>query len=86
MGICTPFFPQPDLFASLAQGLEDTCDKKKVLKALKKEFCCNGTVVEDPELGQVSTPATQNRKSSCGCALRARFRVSSALRIKHNTA
>jgi len=24
-------------------------DYNKVLKALKKTFCCNGTVVEDPE-------------------------------------
>lgn len=25
----------------------------KVLKAFKKEFACNGTIVEDPELGNV---------------------------------
>ncbi len=31
------------------QGIDATVDYKKVLKAFKKEFCCNGTVVEDPE-------------------------------------
>lgn len=28
-------------------------DLKKLLKAFKKEFACNGTLVEDEELGQV---------------------------------
>lgn len=37
----------------LDQGLEKGIDYKKVLKAFKKDFCCNGTVVEDTELGQV---------------------------------
>jgi len=35
------------------QGLPAELDFKKVLQALKKIFCCNGTVVEDPEMGQV---------------------------------
>ena len=26
---------------------------KKILKAFKKEFACNGTIVDDEELGQV---------------------------------
>lgn len=28
-------------------------DVKKILKAFKKDFACNGTLVEDPELGEV---------------------------------
>lgn len=28
-------------------------DQKKILKAFKKEFACNGTIVDDEELGQV---------------------------------
>ena len=28
-------------------------DLKKLLKAFKKEFACNGTIVDDEELGQV---------------------------------
>jgi len=35
------------------QGLKKEFSYSKILKDLKKEFCCNGTVVEDPELGQV---------------------------------
>lgn len=35
------------------QGLKKEYSYNKILKDLKKEFCCNGTVVEDPELGQV---------------------------------
>mmetsp|Transcript_20048 Transcript_20048/g.59534 ORF Transcript_20048/g.59534 Transcript_20048/m.59534 type:complete len:101 (-) Transcript_20048:350-652(-) len=35
------------------QGLKEKYDYNKVLKALKKDFCCNGTVVEDTELGKV---------------------------------
>ncbi|KAL5054360.1 hypothetical protein RYX36_035042, partial [Vicia faba] len=34
------------------QGLKKEFSYSKILKDLKKEFCCNGTVVEDPELGQ----------------------------------
>ncbi|EIM89919.1 eukaryotic translation initiation factor 1 [Stereum hirsutum FP-91666 SS1] len=35
------------------QGLPKEYDAKKVLKALRKEFACNGTLVEDEEMGQV---------------------------------
>ena len=34
-------------------GLAAEIDFKKVLKALKKQFCCNGCIVEDPEHGKV---------------------------------
>lgn len=37
------------------QGLKKEFSYNKILKDLKKEFCCNGTVVQDPELGQVCT-------------------------------
>lgn len=45
------------------QGLKQSYDYKKVLKALKKEFCCNGTVVDDPELGQVIQLQGDQRKN-----------------------
>mmetsp|Transcript_2260 Transcript_2260/g.5748 ORF Transcript_2260/g.5748 Transcript_2260/m.5748 type:complete len:117 (-) Transcript_2260:587-937(-) len=45
------------------QGLKQAYDYKKVLKALKKEFCCNGTVVDDPELGQVIQLQGDQRKN-----------------------
>ncbi|KAF7729862.1 putative RNA-binding protein eif1AD [Apophysomyces ossiformis] len=35
------------------QGLSSDVDTKKLLKAVKKVFACNGTVVEDPEHGEV---------------------------------
>lgn len=35
------------------QGLKKEFSYSKILKDVKKEFCCNGTVVQDPELGQV---------------------------------
>jgi len=35
------------------QGLAKEYDPKKLLKAFKKEFACNGTVVDDEEMGQI---------------------------------
>ncbi|CAH3134339.1 eukaryotic translation initiation factor 1-like [Pocillopora damicornis] len=35
------------------QGIEECYDKKKLVKAFKKEFNCNGTVVENSEYGEV---------------------------------
>ncbi|CEL94260.1 unnamed protein product [Vitrella brassicaformis CCMP3155] len=35
------------------QGLSTQFDYKKLLKAFKKNFNCNGTIVDDPELGHV---------------------------------
>ncbi|TPX33863.1 hypothetical protein SmJEL517_g03370 [Synchytrium microbalum] len=35
------------------QGLPAELDQKKLLKAFKKEFACNGTLVQDEELGEV---------------------------------
>eukprot|EP01004_Peranema_trichophorum_P010701 NODE_9525_length_583_cov_60.876087_g8888_i0.p1 GENE.NODE_9525_length_583_cov_60.876087_g8888_i0~~NODE_9525_length_583_cov_60.876087_g8888_i0.p1 ORF type:complete len:111 (-),score=19.23 NODE_9525_length_583_cov_60.876087_g8888_i0:158-490(-) len=35
------------------QGLSEDLDLKKILKEIKKNFCCNGNVVTDPELGTI---------------------------------
>ncbi|KAI8592873.1 translation initiation factor SUI1, partial [Geranomyces variabilis] len=35
------------------QGLSADLDQKRVLKAFKKEFACNGNVVQDEDLGEV---------------------------------
>ena len=35
------------------QGLKKSYSYDKILKDLKKEFCCNGNVVQDKELGKV---------------------------------
>ncbi|CAI8018748.1 Eukaryotic translation initiation factor eIF1 [Geodia barretti] len=35
------------------QGIHEKFDKKKIVKYCKKEFACNGTVVQHPEYGEV---------------------------------
>jgi len=35
------------------QGVPAEYDQKRILKALKKDFACNGTVVKSEELGEV---------------------------------
>ncbi|KAL2623409.1 hypothetical protein R1flu_003614 [Riccia fluitans] len=45
------------------QGLKKEFNYNKILKDFKKEFCCNGTVVQDPELGQVIQLQGDQRKN-----------------------
>jgi translation initiation factor 1 len=45
------------------QGLKKEYSYNKILKDLKKEFCCNGTVVQDSELGQVIQLQGDQRKN-----------------------
>ncbi|KAL6543193.1 hypothetical protein OROHE_010713 [Orobanche hederae] len=45
------------------QGLKKEYSYNKILKDLKKEFCCNGSVQEDPELGQVLQLQGDQRKN-----------------------
>lgn len=45
------------------QGLKKEFSFEKVLKDLKKEFCCNGTVVQDKELGKVIQLQGDQRKN-----------------------
>ena len=40
-------------FTSLEKGLSDEYDLKKIIKVAKKEFACNGTVVDHSEYGEV---------------------------------
>lgn len=35
------------------QGLADDLDIKRILKAFKKNFSCNGALVKDDELGEI---------------------------------
>ncbi|XP_050380466.1 protein translation factor SUI1 homolog 2-like [Argentina anserina] len=44
------------------QGLKKESSYNKILKDLKKEFCCNGNVVQDPEQGQVIQLQGDQRK------------------------
>ncbi|KAK9151783.1 hypothetical protein Syun_010092 [Stephania yunnanensis] len=45
------------------QGLKKEFSYDKILKDLKKEFCCNGTVVLDDELGKVIQLQGDQRKN-----------------------
>ncbi|KAL0406930.1 UNVERIFIED_CONTAM: protein translation factor SUI1 [Sesamum latifolium] len=45
------------------QGLRKEFSYEKILKDLKKEFCCNGTVVQDKELGKVIQLQGDQRKN-----------------------
>eukprot|EP01092_Planopodium_desertum_P010007 TRINITY_DN4400_c0_g1_i1.p1 TRINITY_DN4400_c0_g1~~TRINITY_DN4400_c0_g1_i1.p1 ORF type:complete len:126 (+),score=22.22 TRINITY_DN4400_c0_g1_i1:44-379(+) len=35
------------------QGMADDLDLKKLLKAFRKEFACNGTLLHDEEMGEI---------------------------------
>nr|GMC49859.1 protein translation factor SUI1 homolog [Ipomoea batatas] len=45
------------------QGLRKEYSYDKILKDLKKEFCCNGNVVQDKELGKVIQLQGDQRKN-----------------------
>jgi len=38
-------------------------DKKRILKALKKEYCCNGCIIEDEKAGEVIQLQGDQRKN-----------------------
>ncbi|XP_071942308.1 eukaryotic translation initiation factor 1-like [Antedon mediterranea] len=46
-------------------GISDAYDKKKLVKVFKKQFACNGTVVEHPEHGEVIQLQGDKRNSIC---------------------
>ncbi|XP_055753036.1 eukaryotic translation initiation factor 1 [Salvelinus fontinalis] len=47
------------------QGIATDYDKKKLVKAFKKKFACNGTVIEHPEYGEVIQLQGDQRKNIC---------------------
>ncbi|XP_048641325.1 eukaryotic translation initiation factor 1-like [Marmota marmota marmota] len=47
------------------QGIADDYDKKKLVKAFKKKFACNGTVIEHPEYGEVIQVQGDQHKNIC---------------------
>lgn len=48
------------------QGLKKELSYDKILKDLKKAYCCNGTVVNDKELGKVIQLQGDQRKNVSG--------------------
>jgi translation initiation factor 1 len=63
------------------QGLDKGIDHKKVIKAFKKEFCCNGTVVEDADAGAVIQLQGDQRKSASQFLLDNKLVKKAALKI-----
>ncbi|KAL6314083.1 hypothetical protein AAG906_011818 [Vitis piasezkii] len=51
------------------QGLKKDYSYEKILKDLKKEFCCNGNVVQDKELGRYSIKFMYNTKGPISLVL-----------------
>ena len=47
------------------QGLSAEYDFKKIVKVAKKEFACNGTVVDHPEYGEVVQLQGDQREKIC---------------------
>merc|ERR1739847_66528 len=47
------------------QGLSAEYDLKKIVRQAKKEFACNGTVVEHPEYGEVLQLQGDQRTKIC---------------------
>lgn len=47
------------------QGLSSEYDLKKIVRACKKEFACNGTVIEHPEYGEVLQLQGDQRENIC---------------------
>ncbi|KAF9632685.1 Translation initiation factor SUI1 [Lasiodiplodia theobromae] len=50
-----------DLQSAMA-GLPKKFDQKKILKVIKKKFACNGTIVNDSEMGEVIQLQGDQRK------------------------
>ncbi|KAG5551071.1 hypothetical protein RHGRI_009483 [Rhododendron griersonianum] len=55
------------------QGLKKEFSYEKILKDLKKEFCCNGTVVLDKELGKVIQLQGDQRKNVSNFLVQIKF-------------
>ncbi|KAF5303348.1 hypothetical protein FQR65_LT08261 [Abscondita terminalis] len=47
------------------QGLSSDYDLRKIVRACKKEFACNGTVIEHPEYGEVLQLQGDQRENIC---------------------
>ena len=47
------------------QGIADQFDKIKLVRAFKKEFACNGTVVDHAEYGEVIQLQGDQRNNVC---------------------
>ncbi|GAU20472.1 hypothetical protein TSUD_130300 [Trifolium subterraneum] len=63
------------------QGLKKEFSYEKVLKDLKKEFCCNGNVVQDKELGKIIQLQGDQRKNVSQFLVKARLVMKDQIKI-----
>ncbi|KAL2944600.1 Protein translation factor SUI1-like protein 2 [Bienertia sinuspersici] len=63
------------------QGLKKDYSYEKILKDLKKEFCCNGNVVQDKELGKVIQLQGDQRKKVANFLVQARLVKKDCIKI-----
>ncbi|XP_068605549.1 eukaryotic translation initiation factor 1 [Brachionichthys hirsutus] len=63
------------------QGLAVDYDKKKLVKAFKKKFACNGTVIDHSEYGEVIQLQGDQRKNICQFILEVRMAKEEQLKV-----
>jgi translation initiation factor 1 len=63
------------------QGLNKKFDHEKILKYLKKEFCCNGCVVEDVNLGTIIQIQGDQRQNSLDFLIKERIAERQIIKI-----
>ncbi|CAH9107919.1 unnamed protein product [Cuscuta epithymum] len=63
------------------QGVNKQYSYDKILKDLKKEFCCNGTVVDDNELGKVIQLQGDQRKNVSAFLINAKIAKKDNIKI-----
>uniref|UniRef100_A0A8R7TMQ5 Protein translation factor SUI1 homolog n=1 Tax=Triticum urartu TaxID=4572 RepID=A0A8R7TMQ5_TRIUA len=63
------------------QGLSASYNYAKVLRDLKRELCCNGTVVEDKELGNVIQLQGDHRKRVAGFLAKAGLAKTECIKV-----
>lgn len=63
------------------QGISDDYDKKKIVKACKKEFACNGTVVQHQEYGEVMQLQGDQRNNICAFLIKTNLAKPDQLKV-----
>ncbi|XP_063697032.1 eukaryotic translation initiation factor eIF1 [Culicoides brevitarsis] len=63
------------------QGLSKDYDLKKIVRACKKEFACNGTVIEHAEYGEVLQLQGDQRENICQWLTKAGLAKSDQLKV-----
>lgn len=63
------------------EGLPNDLDLKKILKALKKEFCCNGCIVDDKDLGKIIKLTGDQRQTASNFLVKEEIVAESNLKI-----